>query len=348
MSRTIVNVEEFLQDEEFVKWVKAPTRESNQYWQSWAEAYPENRANMHKARELILSMHFHLPKPTEQERNTVLEQILRSSHQATQTIPQDENRKWVPNALKIAASLLLLVTLVYLFQIFTQQHPEPAPESLAETMVIKETTRGTKMQTKLPDGTLVWLNAESKLSYQQSYGVNNRTVELTGEAFFEVTEDKQKPFIVQSGELRTRALGTAFNVRAFPQDKSIDIALVTGKVAVQKSDQQTDPLILLPGKKISHRSDSEKFVETDFNYEQEIGWKDELLCFKGAGFQEVKQKLERWFGVTLHSENLTVADWDYTAMFDNQSLELVLQRMSFTKNFDFRINGKDIYLYNKK
>lgn len=346
MSRSIVNIEEFLQDEEFVRWVKAPTRESNQYWKSWAKTHPESNANMIKARELLLSMHFHIPKPSDQERQAVLEQILKSTNTSYHSTQSNKGKNWVHYALRIAAGLLLLASLIYILQIFSQSSTQ-MPKPLTETVVVKETARGVKMQTKLPDGTHVWLNTESKLSYKQSYGVNDRVVELTGEAYFEVAKDTAKPFIVRSGELMTQALGTAFNVRAFPQDKSIEIALVTGKVAVHRADQNTDPFILYPGKMVSHVLESEQFIETSFTYDQEIGWKDEVLCFEGADFQEVKQKIERWYGVTIHTAPLLEKDWNYTAKFDNQSLELVLKRMSFTKSFDFRIDGQDVYLYNK-
>lgn len=144
---------------------------------------------------------------------------------------------------QIAAVFFLFITGGWLFSHLVKENT-PVPEAIA--WVEKINPAGQRSSHRLPDGTRVWLNAESSLNYPDKFADTLRLVKLTGEAFFEVAKDGQRPFIVEAAETQTEALGTAFNINSYPEDPIIKIALLEGKVRVQnKSHVQT--IILSPG-----------------------------------------------------------------------------------------------------
>ena len=132
---------------------------------------------------------------------------------------------------KYAAAAAIFLSLGYLF--FELNKERDQPKQISTTLVVKENPRGVKSQIQLPDGTLVRLNAESSISYQSNFSDTARLISLTGEAYFEVVKDAQRPFRVTSNQVETTALGTTFNIKADKPD-NIEIALVEGKVKVTK------------------------------------------------------------------------------------------------------------------
>jgi transmembrane sensor len=173
-----------------------------------------------------------------------------------------------------------------------------------------------------------------------------REVTLRGEAFFEVTENPHKPFIVKSGNITTTALGTSFNICNFPEDEKITVSLATGKVKVeelnQTSGEEQKPYLLIPGEQIRYSVDAKNFEKLRNEDDEDYLWKDGIISFKQTDLDDVVEKLERWYGVTIDVTNQTNSVVNYDGIFSNQSLDNVLKAMSFSLNFKYSIEQETI------
>ena len=346
MKRSHYTTGYFLRDREFVSWVKQPTPEKDRYWQLWMEAHPGSREAMLEARELILSMKFQLPGASQEEKLSILKNVLKAGGQGQR--PGSGRWPRLATTIKTAAAIALLIASAYVVVKYLESLPQP--QQLLNIVTVKEVAKGARMQIKLPDGSRVWINSGSQLSYDTTFNYSERAVTLVGEAFFEVTPDTARPFMVKSGSLITTALGTSFNIKAFANEPDIEVSLVTGKAGVKAVGHASETVVLEPGEQVVALKEEKHLEKQPFDYEEEIGWKDGLLYFQNASYGEIKRRLERWYGITIHTEDATgnhFSNWNYTGKFENQSLEMVLKRMGFTKDFIFSISNQEIYLYPK-
>lgn len=256
---------------------------------------------------------------------------------------QDNQRTLWPSFLRIAASVALLLTIGWV--VYMTQTSE------AELIwTAKATQAGEKLTVQLSDGTVVKLNADSRLEFPESFGSDERGVKLIGEAYFDVARDTERPFTIETGEIVTTVLGTSFNVAAYPEEAEIAVAVVTGKVQVESFSkinqdmEDTELVHLTPNKQAVFIRESKELLVTPFDMEQAIGWKEGIIVFQSASEKEVMEQLERWYGVTIQVGTSGNRDWDLTARFNNQSLEEVLTSLSHTASFEFEIDQKDVVI----
>ena len=242
---------------------------------------------------------------------------------------------------KIAASFLILFTVGFaLWKIdFNAETNNPSSPEIAQ--IQKSTTLGQKSTIFLEDGSRVVLNSGSSITFPANFSDKTRMVELQGEAFFRVQSDSLKPFLVKSGKVITRAMGTSFNINAY-SDSNCIISLVSGKVSVHQQDNNNDQVYLSPGEQVLY--DKEKFNRSSFNEEEVIAWKDGILYFNHAAFNEIILRLERWYGVQISVKNQPKKTKHYSGRFNNESLENVLKGIGFINDFDFIISGKKVII----
>ncbi|MEO9965952.1 MAG: FecR domain-containing protein [Reichenbachiella sp.] len=238
---------------------------------------------------------------------------------------------------KIAATIALLAMFAGLtYLVF------PELVSLHQAQhITKSNPSGQKSTHFLPDGSKVFLNAESTVSYLEEFEGDVRLIELKGEAFFEVAKNPEKPFIVKSDNISTTAIGTSFNVRAFPAESILEVALATGRVRVE-SNGSGGGIYLNPGEKVTYSDVSGVATKSNFDFDEIIGWKNGLIKFQDANYEEVKNRLERWFGVKIKSNKNPSKNWTYSGVFENQSLEMILEGMKLTKNFEYKLERKSV------
>ncbi len=246
--------------------------------------------------------------------------------------------KWL---LSVAASIIIIFSFSYfLTGLFTSEAPLDTP--LTAKYIVKENSRGRMSTIFLPDGSVVKLNAASKIRYQENFIDSARIVYLEGEAFFEVAKDSIKPFVVLADNISITALGTSFNVSSYQEEDKIAVALATGKVVV-KEKNQADDVFLEPGQLVKYNKAANQFTDREiFSPKSIYGWKDGILYFKSASLQEVITRLERWFGVEFIVNNNSPLNWSYTGEFNDQSLKSVLESLSFSQNFKYKINDKTV------
>ncbi|MEP2023350.1 MAG: FecR domain-containing protein [Reichenbachiella sp.] len=238
---------------------------------------------------------------------------------------------------KIAAAVALLVLFAGLtYLIFPELQTLNQPH-----LIVKSNPSGQKSTHFLPDGSKVYLNAESSVSFIADFEGESREIELKGEAYFEVAKNPKKPFVVRSKHFSTTALGTAFNIRAYGSESKLEVALTEGKVKIDSKVLQ-DEIYLVPGEKLSYSSNSKTTERGQFDLGEVVGWKDGLIKFSDASYDEVKNRLGRWFGVEIRSNKVPSNDWRYTGVFENQSLEMILEGMKLTKNFEYKMERKSV------
>ncbi len=240
---------------------------------------------------------------------------------------------------KIAATILLFGAVWYYA---THISPDSKSELIVKT-VQKHNPAGQKSKIYLPDGTEVWLNAESKITFPEQFLPNKREVILTGEAFFNVTKNPEQPFIVKTGKISTIVLGTSFNINAFENEPNVKVSLKTGKVKVEfENNLGLKFLFLNPGEAMNYNKTNDDVRKEIFNNELSLAWKDGVIVFEDAEFDEIINTLSRWYGVNFKIENRKYDSWSYTGSFDNAILENVLHSISFTKEFTYKINQKNV------
>lgn len=208
------------------------------------------------------------------------------------------------------------------------------------------TSYGETKQIYLEDGSVVMLNAMSELKVSADYGKDKRELYLVGEGYFKVQKDKLRPFIVYSKGVSTTALGTQFNVLAYPDDKKLIISLQEGMVEVKKikpGSENQETVLLTRGEEITFQANQVKEKNT-FVAKDRLIWKEHVLYFKEEGIEEVLGKLERFYGVSFEYSELKDSNWKLNGEYKNQSLKDVLGSLSFNYNFNYKIEGNKVIL----
>lgn len=178
--------------------------------------------------------------------------------------------------------------------------------------LVFETPRGEKSMVKLPDGSEVWLNANSRLVYN-SFSSSHRQVELTGEAFFKVTHNEHAPFVVRTNECDVEVLGTTFNVMAYDEFGRKEITLLEGKVNIEMDGTEQ---VLKPGQALVLKNHHTQILEV--NASQSSAWVDNKFNFQDIPLSELMKRLENWYDVDITLENSSGREVNFTGTFKNE------------------------------
>lgn len=343
------NIEDFLTDPEFIRWVNHPDKELGDYWNKWREANPEQLQSMKIAKEILDRAKFEMVKPPKGMKEEVIGEILRMKKIA---IPENQTSilkrrvaltEYIWNGLgqmgRVAAILIASFGIVSFF-LFPQMKEIEGVAIIREQLIQKSTSAGEKMQLTLGDGTKVWLNSSTQVEFPEKFNMHERRISLKGEAYFEVVHDSLRPFTVSTDGLLTTVLGTSFNINTKKSGRT-QVALVSGKVVVT-SAQKT--YTMSPSELVDFDQSKTVFTVRKLNESEILAWKDGILRFKNASLVEVKSALEDWYGVEISLENARDVKWQFTGEYGQQTLEEVLMSISYIQKFDYRINDKSVTL----
>lgn len=252
----------------------------------------------------------------------------------------------------IAASFFVAIILSSISWFYLGQNQEEKVEKKVEPEVIyltRQTMAGEKLTLKLQDGSSIQLNSNSKIKFPKSFSASSREVFMEGQAFFQVARDENRPFIVHSTDLITSVLGTSFAITEDVEKKVSQVAVLHGKVKVEKSSNkgsnETEELILEPMDAASFDSLKDSFKKIRVDYDRTFAWKDNVIVFHNSNFKEIQKRLENWFGVKFKLNKEIKDVRDYSGQFENQTLEDILIGLSFTFDFKFRIQDDVILIY---
>lgn len=254
-----------------------------------------------------------------------------------QVSPETKNWNW----LKVAAAILFIASLSFsAYHLLKPKQHITLNEYSCCSGEVKEIT--------LSDGTKVWLNASSLLIASEPFVGDMREVTLFGEAYFEVAHNEEQPFIVETVNLKTKVLGTHFNVVAFPTDEVHEISLYEGKIQINSEIKEEENYILQPGDRayFSLKSGKIDVVHTDLG--KEAQWRDGILRFYDEDLFSITKKLERNFQSRIFIADSIVGNLRFTAEFEEESLEMIMKILSEAKEFDYKFTNNGVFIQAKK
>ncbi|HVV06381.1 MAG TPA: FecR domain-containing protein [Puia sp.] len=228
-------------------------------------------------------------------------------------------------------------------------------EAVAGGVVEVEAPKGSRKTLFLPDGTMVRLNGGSSIRYDSNMQQKDaRVVTLSGEAYFDVARDKDRGFIVHTDEIAIKVLGTAFNVRAYPQDKMTEATLMHGSIELTVNNKPYQKIILRPREKFALIDDvPEKLIVQDIvplkvedkEYVQEVSWVEDEFVFQNETLEELAPRMERWFNVQVRIDNPRIKAFHFTGIFHKETIEQALTVLQFIKPFKFNITDNHVYIH---
>lgn len=241
-----------------------------------------------------------------------------------------ERKLFAPIYRYAAAILFFAVTSFSIYYFLTIQGME---QLVAEVQI---------QEVELSEGSKITVNSNSKVSYPRTFENDKREVELSGEAYFEVAEDPQRPFIIHAGEVRIEVLGTSFNVKAYEHQQQIEVTVSTGKVAVYSLQHPDERVVLVKGQKAVFYRSSEKIearLNEDINF---ASWKTKEIIFEDTPMPEVLRIINEIYKSDLRIVGDQLDDCPVTTTFNNQSLESVLNVLESTLDLTIEKKGDRI------
>ncbi len=270
-------------------------------------------------------------------------------HKVWQKIPHEETvskTRTIPinwNWVRVAAIIVAMIGIS--FYIMNNQEVDDVQVTNVESpMIEKIAERGQKLTVRLPDGSMVKLNADSKITYQNDFTGGSREVWLSGEAFFEVERDVARPFKIYSGELEVEVLGTSFNVNAYPEQHNASVSVRTGKVSVTNTAKTVGTVLVNQEKLVLSGSDGSFRKETITDAQMSYGWIDNYLSFNDLNLKEAMALVSKWFDVEYVIMNKRNVNKLITAKFNNPSLKNVMENLSYSYGFNYEMNENGIVI----
>jgi transmembrane sensor len=261
----------------------------------------------------------------------------------------------------VAASLIGACALVFLYTLHRHSGTGGGYNTVS-------TRPGSRSKIQLPDGTTVWLNADSRLAYNVNGRGANREVQLAGEAYFDVAKDKDHPFLIHTPTIDIRVLGTTFDVRSYGNERNTEASLFQGSVEVMLHNNPDKKIVLQPNEKLIVHNDEMTvsgikvrpamddtpdeplmtvgkvhFQQKDSSYMETL-WMKNQLAFDNRTLEEVALQIERWYGVRVTVTDPQMLTTRYSGVFEDENLQQVMEALRLTGNFNYTIRKKEVII----
>lgn len=313
--------------------------QEEEYFTEWLASHPDNK-NFYQ--QLKKYWEFN-GRSIEEKKKEVWSKI----HQQIGFAAATENRKPAKEKTLplrriywVAASIALVVSSVLVWDL-----PVLEPKLAYDPgMVEKSAGAGQNLTIRLPDGSQVKLNAESYLKYPEAFSDSLREVHLIGEAFFKVEKDQSRPFIIHTADIQTTVKGTSFNIEAYPNAHTIEVAVESGLVEVKDLGQDKSRFLISKNQAVVYDK-HKKVLNTQVFSPDMISWKDGVIVFDKASFEEIVDVLERWYGVDFNVLKKVDMGDGFVGRFENKSLNAVIESISYAGGFSFKIEKKVLTVY---
>jgi transmembrane sensor len=281
--------------------------------------------------------------------------------------PAKRNRRLI--TLIASALAAVVVTGLFLYRSPAASRKIPAAPAQVSEVV---TRNGSRTNLYLPDGTRVWLNAGSRITYNKDFDAIGREVNLIGEAFFDVAHGPGKPFIIHTKRIDISVLGTSFNVKSYPSDKTTETILIHGSIEVAIRNKANKKIILRPNEKLVVDNEDSIILQLHISprpavpltehppviiqkptYEHTTGtmvetsWVNDRLIFQEETFGELAKQMERWYGVTINFARPELQTLQFTGSFKQETIQQALDALTLTAAFNYTISGTQISIYEK-
>jgi len=338
--------EDFLMDDTFKQYCEGSNQKCVVFWEEWINKHPEKDKTVNAAKKMYQLLSGNL-KPVNQQVDYLTAQL--------NPVTEVKRFRAVHYAIAASVLVLLLAGLMYIFY----ERPNKALH-YAGNFVAK---RGEKKKITLPDGTLVYLNADSKIELGDHFNQKDRNVKLTGEAYFDVKHNAAKPFFVRTKDFKISVLGTAFNVKSYANEDESEATLVRGTIKLEDNTGLNKNIVILKaGQKITYhilKAKTDPGISTTDGADRlpkievnnltvvdkevvESAWTNNNLIFANDNFEDIKVRLERWFNVTIEFKDQELAGYTYTGHFENEDILTILSKLQEVKHFKFKKKGEHI------
>ena len=324
------------------------TPEENEFVNDWYTSFDESADD---GRLLDLEQR-------EQLKQKMLLQIRDNLAAAGQSIAtgkkQSKYRSVAASFYKTAAAVTLLVAagmgILYNKNKNNLQAIAPVPKRINIT-ALSNTTQSILRQ-ELSDGTIVWLKPNSSIEYPDVFHETLRTIQLKGEAFFDVARDEHRPFIVTTGNVITKVLGTSFNIKAYKDASTIEVSVMSGKVAVQMNPADapdiapdTSEVLLTPNERVTYvKAEKRLLKEAPLQLPELAMWQVTSIEYDNVPVERVLRMLEKKFNITIQVKNTNLNNCLIRADFTNQNLADILEMLSRSIEATYELNDNIIYL----
>lgn len=361
------DIEDLLLMDSFINYCKQSCQQDVTYWENYIQISPAHADLVSRAKEKYTEL-FHALAAADLE-----EQVARLKDSINNTAPtpvysiQAEADKKQSNifklAIKITAAVIVVIGLFVARDYFNKTSLDGVQTFAA--------ANGERKTIQLPDGSDVTINSGSTLQINQHFGAECRDVYLQGEAFFEVKHNASIPFIVHTAVMDVKAVGTAFNVKAYQNELYTETALIKGLVEVTLKEENNIRVLLHANEKIKWKTvgpdnsiqlpastiqsaghinlpDSlrKKIVATNDGIIKEIAWKADKLIFFDEQFDEIARLLERWYNVKINFANDALRSYHFSGAFEKEDLITVLDFLKESRHFNYTIKKGDILTVN--
>lgn len=353
-----MSIADLLSEESFINYCKRSSPEDISRWETYVRENPDRRELVEKAKAQFMGLFNAMAIADLDEQEALLMNRLNNAEPATVVQMQGQVDKRQKNIFSMLLKILMpaAAVAVTVYLIVNYKH-SPKKESLKTFAA----AYGERKNFQLPDGCMVTLNGGSKIHINEQYGVSSRDIYLEGEAFFDVKHNKELPFIVHTVAMDIKALGTAFDVKAYPDEKITEASLVSGLVEVTFKEDKDYKVMLHPNQKVQWKEPVEEtapkektiisvntpvqeITRTDGGAVKEIAWTQNKLLFADQSFEDIAVLLERWYGVKIEFEDEGVRHYRFTGSFEKEKLSTVLLFLKESKNFNYDIKSEDIML----
>ena len=353
-----MDIADLLADETFINYCKKSSPEDVAFWENYIRENPDRRLLLEYANEKFNQLFNALAAADMEEQLNRLQSRLDLAEPAP--VVQMEgfekkksNKKVISLLVKLTAAAVLLAAVLFGVNYYNNGKNTSTKIFLA--------AYGERKNIQLPDGSDVTLNAGSKIEITESFGVSSRDVYLEGEAFFDVKHNAKLPFIVHTPVMDVKALGTAFNVKAYLNEKITETSLIRGLVEITLKESNNRRMLLYPNQKIKWEQPIAKAANPDRSLEKnegslnladslmkklvltgegdikEIAWKQNKLIFEDELFGDIAILLERWYGAKIEFKDEAIRNYRFTGMFEKEDLNTVLDFLKESRSFNYEI-----------
>jgi len=302
---------DFVQDEAFARWVKSPDRESDLFWSEFLVAFPFRREVVDQARQVVLNLKDASRTEVREEDAMEIWQTIQSSIADRRQVVPLWKKRWMI----WAAAIFMMIAGVAGWQALNRKTIEIANTTLKPMLI------------HLPDESQVTLQPHGRLRYKHGFRGRNREVYLVGEAFFDVTRDPQKPFIVYANDVITRVLGTSFNIKANIGGEDVTVTVKTGKVTVYtnrknaKGKVEAHGVVLKPNQQVAYVKNMKKITKTLVAEPLPVLPSEAIQpLFVNTPVTEIFSELEKAYGVEILFDSELLAGCRLTSSFESKSL----------------------------
>jgi transmembrane sensor len=353
--KEIKKFEDFILDESFREYVAHSDEKSVAFWTEWINDHEYNQEDFQKATDVLNTLLNTKKIMVPTDRNEELSLLLEKIHGQKEILPFQHfiTTFWA----RAAAVIILSMGLAWLWNtVYINKH-------LNDKLVYNEiiVPVGEKSQIILSDGTHVWINSGSSFKYPADFTNNDRDVILEGEAYFDVTKKPGKNFIVNTRDVRIQVLGTAFNVKSYPEDKKTQTTVIRGLVRVESKISKEEPILIYPDQMATIHdepristpdittSSNNLIITDDVNTAAITSWKDQLLVFADETFEDIAIKMERWYNVKISILDNELKQERYNGKFvHNETIYEVLEAIKITTPINYSVTEEGITITRKK